>query len=556
MTEQVSHPPQEEKFFSILNTIQEGYYEVDLYGHLTFFNDALCNILGYPKEELLNINYKQLAAPEDRKKIFNTFKQVYLTGEMVDVFEWKLIRKDGSEVFIETSIYPVTEIDGSRTGFRGILRDITGRKKTEEALRQSEENYRHLVENASDVIYINDYKGNFRFMNETGLKKLGYTLDEIKTINYADLLPEEYRESEMNFYKTQIRSRSDNITREIPVLSRDSKIIWVAPHTRVVRQAGMEVEFYSIARDITELRKIQNELEESERKYRELVEEKTRDIIITTDPEGFILTANKNFQKKLGYSEKVLNEMNIRELIYDDPDDRENINLAAFNEHLDKVIERAAFDVRFKTVCRHNLAGEPVTLQFKLDPILSDDKIRGVMGFASEPSDDPLRQYMTSIQSSYSIPNSLTVAEEVSYRLTRDISQYSDVAPQGAIRMGLREMIINAIEHGNLEISFNEKSRAQESETYFELIRERQAVFEFRNRKVYVNFHLNSEGVSYVIKDEGYGFDYSKFTEKDNDNVEGQKLLHGRGIKLTISIFDEVVYTPPGNEVKLVKYFL
>jgi len=67
----------EEKYRTILGTIKEGYYETDLQGNFTFFNDSLCEILGYFKDELLGLNYRKLASTENAKDVYQAFNQIY-----------------------------------------------------------------------------------------------------------------------------------------------------------------------------------------------------------------------------------------------------------------------------------------------------------------------------------------------------------------------------------------------------------------------------------------------------------------------------------------------
>ena len=71
----------EEKYRTILENIQEGYFETDLAGNLTFFNDSVCRIHGYPKEELMGMNNRQYTDKETAKKVFQAFNKVYNTGE-------------------------------------------------------------------------------------------------------------------------------------------------------------------------------------------------------------------------------------------------------------------------------------------------------------------------------------------------------------------------------------------------------------------------------------------------------------------------------------------
>jgi len=115
----------EEKYRTILENIEDGYYEVDLAGNLTFFNDSVCRILGYSRDELMGVNNPMYTDPENSKKLFQAFNKVYRTGEPVKEFNWEVIRKDGTKRFGEVSISLIKNSEGNPIGFRGIARDIT-----------------------------------------------------------------------------------------------------------------------------------------------------------------------------------------------------------------------------------------------------------------------------------------------------------------------------------------------------------------------------------------------------------------------------------------------
>ena len=125
----------DEKYRTILQNIEEGYYEVDLTGNLTFFNDAMCKILGYSCEELLGMNNRRYMSEETARTVFRTFNEVYRTGVPAKAFDWELIRKDGTQRFLEISVSPVRGTKGEPVGFYGIARDITERKQAEEQAR-------------------------------------------------------------------------------------------------------------------------------------------------------------------------------------------------------------------------------------------------------------------------------------------------------------------------------------------------------------------------------------------------------------------------------------
>ncbi|OGQ07103.1 MAG: hypothetical protein A2026_03740 [Deltaproteobacteria bacterium RBG_19FT_COMBO_46_12] len=125
----------EEKYRTILNSIEEGYYEVDLTGNFTFSNDFLAKSLGYTREELKGLNNRGYMSPEIAKLVFNTFNEVYRTGNPKRDFEWELINKDGTKRFVEVSVSLMRDGKGKPKGFYGIARDITERKHAEEQER-------------------------------------------------------------------------------------------------------------------------------------------------------------------------------------------------------------------------------------------------------------------------------------------------------------------------------------------------------------------------------------------------------------------------------------
>ncbi|MCP4674780.1 MAG: PAS domain S-box protein [Deltaproteobacteria bacterium] len=133
----------EEKYRTILDRIVEGYFEVDLAGNLTFFNEALCNILGYSAEEMIGLNNRKYMDEDNAKKVFEIFNHVYNTDGYSKASDWQLIRKNGDKCFVETSVLLKKDASGTPVGFRGLTRDITARKQAEEELRSKEEQLQH-----------------------------------------------------------------------------------------------------------------------------------------------------------------------------------------------------------------------------------------------------------------------------------------------------------------------------------------------------------------------------------------------------------------------------
>ncbi|MGB5218156.1 MAG: EAL domain-containing protein [Smithella sp.] len=124
----------EEKYRSILENIQEAYFEVDLLGNFTFFNDSLCRTTGCSREELFGANYKQFSDDKNSKNVFKAFHKVFKTGQPTEGFDWRIKRKDGTQRYIEASVSLQNTSSGKPAGFKGVIRDITERKRIEQEL--------------------------------------------------------------------------------------------------------------------------------------------------------------------------------------------------------------------------------------------------------------------------------------------------------------------------------------------------------------------------------------------------------------------------------------
>jgi PAS domain S-box-containing protein len=129
----------EKKYKNILNSMEDGYYEVDLAGNITFINPAFCKHLGYSKEELVGMNNRQFMTEDTAQRVFKTFNEVYRTGEPALAFDWENVTKDGTRRFVECSVALIRDSRGQPTGFRGVGRDITERKQAEERERLHQE---------------------------------------------------------------------------------------------------------------------------------------------------------------------------------------------------------------------------------------------------------------------------------------------------------------------------------------------------------------------------------------------------------------------------------
>jgi two-component system, sensor histidine kinase and response regulator len=127
----------EEKYRTILERIEDGYFEVDLKGTYEFVNDSFCRIAGREASELLGVSYREFFSPEVCAVLYETYNGVYRTGESLKGFEYEVTRKDGTKAFVEESVSLRRDAAGRPIGFMGIRRDCTDRKRIEAELALS-----------------------------------------------------------------------------------------------------------------------------------------------------------------------------------------------------------------------------------------------------------------------------------------------------------------------------------------------------------------------------------------------------------------------------------
>src|SRR4030042_1046214 len=178
------------------------------------------------------------------------------------------------------------------------LREAEVRRKlkvSQNALQESEKRYRQVVENATEIIYAIDDKGNFTYGNPAGLKVAGYSLQELRGLNYTDLVVPDHRERVSQAYINQFRERRPTSYIEFPFFNKSGEIIWFGQNTPLVIEDGRVVGFQIIARDITERKKVEQALSESEQRYRNLVEN-APDVIYALPPDGTTTSLNPAFE--------------------------------------------------------------------------------------------------------------------------------------------------------------------------------------------------------------------------------------------------------------------
>jgi PAS domain S-box-containing protein/putative nucleotidyltransferase with HDIG domain len=325
----------EEKYRTILDGIEEGYYEVDIEGNLTFFNDSMRRILGYSSEEMMGLNSRQFTDKENAKKLFQTFHEVYKTGRPSKGFDWQIISKEGRERFIEASVSLFKDSSGKPKGFKGIVRDITERRKAREILQESEKKYRLLTEKMTDIVWIVDENLRTVYVTPSVQKVLGFTQEE-RMNQTADqqLTPDSLSFALEIFYKeiTIEDQGSEDPNRSATLIleyyHKNGSTIWMETIMSALRNdQGVAIGIHGVSRDITERRQAELARETALEELRKSEELQTRlvnaipDIIVRTDLEGNILFVNDNTLRIGGYSREEMQGQNL--ITFISPEDHE-----------------------------------------------------------------------------------------------------------------------------------------------------------------------------------------------------------------------------------------
>jgi len=251
-----------EKYRSILSTMKEGYYEVDLRGNITFCNDATCRNHRRSREELLGMNNREYMTPKNATKIYAIFNKVYRTGIPAQFVDNEIIRKDGTVAMLEESVSLLRNAEGEAIGFYGVSRDRTEQKQAEEALRQSEERYRTIIENIEDGYYEVDLAGNFTFVNDATCKIQGYTRYQMIGMNNREYMNKKTAKKVYKIFNTVLRTGKSTTISNWQIIRKDGAKRDVESSVSLIRDVnGKPRGFRGVIRDITARKQAEEELQ-------------------------------------------------------------------------------------------------------------------------------------------------------------------------------------------------------------------------------------------------------------------------------------------------------
>jgi PAS domain S-box-containing protein len=341
----------EEKYSAVVRQAKDGVIIIQD-KILTFVNEAMADILGYNPGEMENTPFISYVAPESRA-VVAAYVRARLAGEDVpNVYEAKLLRKDSTTIDAELSA-SVIQHRGKPIDI-GIIRDITEHKKAVEALRQSEEKFRNLVETTSDWIWETDAEYNYSYSSPRIRDLLGYEPDEVIGRKPFDLMPpDEARRLEADFALIHSRHQPFFNLENVNLRKDGKEVILETSGVPRLDSRGRFLGYRGIDRDITERKQGEEALRESEARFRRVVESSPLAIGIV-DKDDRILYLNPKFVEKFGYT---LDDIPTQErwfrLAYPDPGYRQAV-VEQWQMALERAVKEShiAHAVEVKVTCK------------------------------------------------------------------------------------------------------------------------------------------------------------------------------------------------------------
>jgi len=250
----------EERYRTVLEEMEEGYFETDLNGNFTVINDATWQVLGYPREEIIGSNYRTFVDKEHVDAMYQAFNQVYQTGKPMRQLAWEVLRRDAGRKFIEASISPLRDKGGQIIGFRGVGRDITERKRAEEALRLSEQNFRDSIESSPLGIHVIDKDRKHIYANQAFLNMWGYdSIEELQSVPRKQrYTPRGYKEH-MERIRKRKRGGDAPLSYEISIVRSDGQVRHLSASRGELLWNG-EMQFQVVYQDVTEHRQTEEKV--------------------------------------------------------------------------------------------------------------------------------------------------------------------------------------------------------------------------------------------------------------------------------------------------------
>jgi PAS domain S-box-containing protein len=289
----------EERFRALVQNISDIICVLDSEGAIQYVSPNVQEVLGY-SEQTDTGNVLDSVHPEDVNTVKEALAHIRETPGKTVVSECRIRDSKGSYIWMETRGKSLLD-DSVISGIILNIRNITDRKEAEDQLRESEEKYRNMVELAPDGIATMDLKGVVTSCNTAFLRLTGYSKDEIVNKHFTRVPTLRFRDipTYLKMFSSSLRGKVFT-PYEFTWIRKDGTPRLGEVHAALMKKDGKRIGFQLIARDITDRKRAEDQLRESEEKYRNMVE-LAPDGIITLDSKGIITSCNTAFLCLTGY---------------------------------------------------------------------------------------------------------------------------------------------------------------------------------------------------------------------------------------------------------------
>ena len=309
----------EAKLRAILASSPEAISVSDLNAKLIDCNEAFLKLHGYlSKEELIGTSWFDVIAPENRFKIRDTMGKLLEHGYIKNM-EFALLKKGSQEFVGELSASLVLDSSGKPTSIVVVARDITERKEMEEKLRESEGRFRDLFESIQDPVGIFiGREGRLIDYNPAFRKLSGYTDEELKDKTFLDFVLPDDHALILEKYQTKYSEEELPLVYEIRGMNKEGESIPLEISVSTYKRKGRVIGIEVIHRNITERKKMEEELRESEERLRNLYESIPDALGVYVGKEGHLIDYNKAFKRSFGYSQEELKDKIFLDFVHPD----------------------------------------------------------------------------------------------------------------------------------------------------------------------------------------------------------------------------------------------
>ncbi len=257
----------QQRYEDLFENASDIIQSIDKEGNFIYVNNAWKEKLGYTDEEIKQLNFMDIIDPSQQLHCMELFNEV-VQCERKLLVNTIFVAKDGTKIFVEGNIS--CKISDDEIYTRGIFRDVTEQVKARQKLKESEQQYRNLIETANDVIYQADYKGRFTYLNPRTTQLTGYTPEELIGKPFTFLVANEYQKQIKAFYYDQFKYRIPSTYCEFPIKTKTGQIKWVGQNVQIILTDDKKIKkFTAVTRDITKTKQIEKELIEARNKAEE-----------------------------------------------------------------------------------------------------------------------------------------------------------------------------------------------------------------------------------------------------------------------------------------------